>query len=92
MNVRIGSRHEFTAIVLCWNSQHICLENICFDTIERQEFRNHLWLVYCRKWKRLELKQGDIVRFSGKVNQYHHWNRQQLEITNIREITKVENS
>lgn len=92
MNVRIGSRHEFIGVVESFNSKHICLEDVRFNTIDCELFRDHAWLVYCRKWKRMGLKAGDIVKFSGKINQYHHWNRQQLEITNIREITKVENS
>lgn len=92
MNVRIGSRHGFIATVLCWNNRHICLENVCFDTIDCKLFRDHIWIVYCRKWKRLELRVGDSVRFSGKINQYNHWGKYQLELTNIREIIKVENS
>ena len=96
---RISKRHTFTAIYVHNNGTQMLLRDVyCTNG---QLFRDHLFIPYTARMKRLALQRGDCVRLTGKVNRYfkkaagqksvpRHLARltAQLEITNITSISK----
>ena len=53
-------------------------------TLDGKRFREHMWLPYTKRFKRLKLRQGQSVQFKGKLKQYRKrdgsW---QLNVQNI---------
>lgn len=95
----IGKRYTFTGVFACVQTGHMLLEDV--RRTDGVLFRDHLFVPFTRRFKRLDLREGDVLRLSGKVNRYfkkgrHQWDvprfrcelSPDLEITNISVIGK----
>lgn len=98
-NAHISKRYTFTAVFIRHRNGKMLVEDV--RRVDGRLFRDHLFLPYTGKFKRLCLEYGDVIRLTGKVNRY--WKRgagqrglpvyltnriPQLEITNITSICK----
>lgn len=87
----IGKRRWFRAVVGDANGHHLLLLNVRFE--DGRQFRDHLWIAYGKRWRVLDLEEGDVLKLYGKVNRYYDGNgaakRPKWEITNISEFEKV---
>ncbi len=100
---RISKRYTFTAIYVYHNGTQMLLCDVC--RVDGLLFRDHLFLPYTGKFKRLDLKHGDTIRITGKVNRYYKRGegqrhvprhlailKEDVEITNISSIRKEQTS
>ena len=98
-NVLISKRYTFIATFVHRSGTQILLRDVY--RIDGIQFRDHLFLPYTAKFRRLDLKHGDTIRICGKINRYYKRREgydgiprhrgilnPQLEITNITSIRK----
>ena len=55
-------------------------------------FREHLWMPYGKRFRRLEMERGCQVRLRGKVNRYWYKPkaRWQYEVTNVNQFEVID--
>lgn len=81
----IGKRYDLTATYGGISPEgYIILLDVQAD--DGTPFKDHVWLPYGKKFKNLE--PGDQLKFTAKVNYYHHYKVKRLTLTNIA-ITSV---
>lgn len=98
-NAHISKRYTFTATYIRNHCGRMLLEDV--RRIDGIQFRDHMFLPYTAKFKRLALQYGDTVRLTGKINRYFKRGEgqsgipiylttriPQLEITNITSTRK----
>lgn len=92
MNKRklIGKRVTLFARFNGSNDKHMLLVNV--RTENGAHFREHLWMPYGKRFRRLEMARGCTVRLRGKVNRYWYKPKQrwQYEVTNVNQFEVID--
>lgn len=76
----IGKQHDFQATVGDIGKRFFVLQDV--TTPDGDQFRDHVWLRYCRKFK--GIRTGDHITLTAKVNTYRKQGQRQLTLTNIK--------
>jgi len=68
-NDHIGKRYQFTAIIQWHNERHICIQDV--RRTDGELLREHLFIPYTKRIKKQNIKQGDNLTITAKVNRYY---------------------
>lgn len=68
---QIGKRCVFVGTFASENGAQMLLNDVCRE--DGVLFRDHVYIPYTTRFRKLALKSGDRVRLVGKVNRY--WKR-----------------
>lgn len=98
---QISKAFTFTATYERAGARYMLLKDVQREP-DGARFRDHLFVPFTARFKRLRLQHGDVLRLRGKVNRYYKKGPEQrdvprfladlipdLEITNIRVLEKV---
>jgi hypothetical protein len=81
----IGKRVSFVARYSGGNRRHMLLHGV--ETAAGDVLRDHMWLPYTKRFKKLALRRGQYIAFAGKVKKYRkHDGTWQWGVQNISEI------
>lgn len=67
----IGKRYNYVVQFdrLSDDGNYMLLRHV-INTDKRRLTRDHMWIRYTKKWKKLLLDPGAIIRFNAKLNRY----------------------
>lgn len=66
---------------------YILLENV-IDTDTNVEFRDHVWIKSTKRFEKLNLKNGDKVFFTARVEEYLSTTSSKLGLRHVRNLQK----
>lgn len=66
---------------------YILLENV-IDTDTNVEFRDHVWIKLTKRFEKLNLKKGDKVFFTARIEEYLSTTSYKLGLRHIRNLQK----
>ena len=67
---------------------YILLDNV-IDIDTNVEFRDHVWIKSTKRFEKLNLKKGDKVLFTARVEEYLSTTSYKLGLRHVRNLQKV---
>lgn len=84
----MGKPIELIGVYKYNNGNHMLLHDVV--TMDGRPFRDHMWLPYTKRFRKLRLRPDQSVRFKGKLAQYRKrdgtW---QLKVQNIGQMRVI---
>lgn len=84
----MGKPIELIGVYKRHNGKHMLLRDVV--TTDGRPFRDHMWLPYTKRFRRLKLRPDQTVHFKGKLAQYRKrdgtW---QLKVQNIGQMRVI---